>query len=116
MNIELSEETKASILKEALAGMLGSTGQGAQGIPKGSTIQIAILEKGFVFVGKCYYSGPFLHIEDAKCIRVWGTTRGLGEIAVNGPTDKTVLDPVPGVTAGAGSVVALIPCEASKWV
>lgn len=33
-----------------------------------------------------------LIIRDAWCIRVWGTTRGLGQIAVEGPTPSTVLD------------------------
>ncbi len=28
-------------------------------------------------------------------VRFWGTTRGRGELAIDGPTEKTIVDPEP---------------------
>jgi len=50
-------------------------------------------------------------LTNASVIRYWGTTRGLGEIAVNGPTDKTILDFVGTVTVPTNSIVMRIKCE-----
>ena len=56
-------------------------------------IQIVVIDRGFVYVGRTEWDGDMLIIRNAKNIRVWGTSKGLGEL-VNGPTSKTVLDPV----------------------
>jgi len=55
---------------------------------------IAVLDRGWVFVG-------FITILDDERIRLdcchnihrWGTTTGLGEIAIAGPTSQTILNP-----------------------
>ena len=78
-------------------------------------LQIAVLDRGWVFVGRCSYDGDLLVIDNARCVRVWGTTRGLGEIALNGPTGKTVLDSAGRVTTNGRSVVCLIDCKESSW-
>lgn len=56
--------------------------------------KIVVLQRGWVFVGDYYYdpSTDMVSLTDASCIRYWGTTQGLGEL-VNGPTEKTRLDP-----------------------
>ena len=56
-------------------------------------MRIIAADKGFVFVGKCedQEDGSVI-IRNAKNIRRWGTTKGLGEL-VNGPTSKTQHDP-----------------------
>mgnify|MGYP000966116599 CR=1 FL=1 len=78
-------------------------------------IRIVILQRGWVYVGKFYQEGPNCKLENAKNIRNWGTTKGLGEIAMNGPTDKTVLDDSPTVKFHELTVVASLVCEDKKW-
>ena len=59
---------------------------------------IVVLDRGFVYVGKVTVEGDWCLIEKAQNIRVWGTTKGLGEL-VNGPTNYTKLDIVGNVSA-----------------
>ena len=77
--------------------------------------QIVIAQRGWVFVGDVEKSGDDVTINNAQCIRRWGTTKGLGEIAKNGPTSSTVLDDMGTVRLHALAVVASLDCEASKW-
>jgi hypothetical protein len=73
--------------------------------------QIVVLDRGWVYVGKSREVGDKLVIEDAQCIRYWGTTRGLGELAANGPTGKTKLDPVGRLVAPMRAVISIIACK-----
>jgi hypothetical protein len=54
---------------------------------------IVIWRHGWVFVGKLYCQGDDVHLTNASVIRRWGTERGLGQLAANGPTPDTKLDP-----------------------
>lgn len=75
---------------------------------------ILVLQQGFVFTG--LVANPLEHptgtvcITDAACIRSWGTDRGLGQIALSGPTTSTVLDPVGTLTCPSRSEVFRLPC------
>lgn len=54
---------------------------------------IIVLQSGWVFVGtKEHETEQTITYSDAATIRVWGTTKGLGELAINGATATTVLD------------------------
>lgn len=54
--------------------------------------RIIVADKGFVFVGDCTdESDGSVTIRNARNIRRWGTTHGLGELGT-GPTKKTVYD------------------------
>jgi hypothetical protein len=53
--------------------------------------QIVVIDNGFVHVGDCSISDGLLCIDNCKNIRVWGTDKGLGQLA-GGPTKKTVSD------------------------
>lgn len=77
--------------------------------------QIVIAQRGWVFVGDVNRSGDDVTINGAQCIRRWGTTKGLGEIARGGPTKNTVLDDMGTVRLHALAVVATLDCEAAKW-
>jgi len=50
-------------------------------------------------------------ITNCSTIRYWGTTAGLGEIAVKGPTKKTTLDFNGEVRVPTASIVMRIKCE-----
>ena len=77
--------------------------------------RIVILDRGWVVVGWVAISGDDVTIEKASVIRVWGTTKGIGEIASGGPTKDTILDPAGVCRAHKGSVVMYIDCDESKW-
>ena len=79
-----------------------------------SEIKIAILQRGWVFVGRFSKKGSDCQIQDGFCIRNWGTSKGLGELC-SGPTSKTVLDPVGIVRVNELGIVALLDCEGEKW-
>jgi hypothetical protein len=80
-----------------------------------SKLQIAVLDRGFVYVGKVSVDGDFIQIDEAQNIRRWGTERGLGQLASEGPQPNTKLDPTPPVTAPMRALVHLIDCEPTKW-
>ncbi len=77
--------------------------------------QIVIAQRGWVFVGDVERSGDDVTITNAQCIRRWGTTRGLGQLAIGGPTNETVLDDTGTVRLHALAVVATLDCEGSRW-
>ena len=57
-----------------------------------SDYNIIIAERGWVYIGKTRREGDQIVIEDCFNIRRWGTTKGLGELAMNGPTSDSVID------------------------
>lgn len=77
--------------------------------------QICILQRGWVFVGDLTKSGPDFVLKNGSVIRAWGTSKGLGELAENGPLSSTKLDPVPETKFHELTVVALIKCNTGKW-
>ncbi len=80
-------------------------------------ISIAILDKGFVYVGRVStYSDGSLIIRGGHNIRTWGTSKGLSELAFDGPiTGKTILDKCPDIFVPSHSVSHLLACDESKW-
>jgi hypothetical protein len=83
--------------------------------PPDAPLQIVILDRGFVLVGKVRIDGDWIETTDAKMIRRWGTTKGLGELALGGPTAQTKLDPMGSVRSPLRALIGLVSCEASKW-
>jgi hypothetical protein len=75
--------------------------------------QIIIVQSGWVFMGNVTPTDKGYQCTDLQCIRQWGTTRGLGEIALNGPTKETVLDPYGGGFFPTHAVLGLIDYAAN---
>ena len=54
-------------------------------------------------------------LANADCIRRWGTSAGIGELALKGPLLETKLDPAGTVTVPRTSIIALIDASESSW-
>lgn len=78
-------------------------------------VRIVVLQRGWVVVGFFSKEGEQCKLDVASVIRVWGTTKGLGEIAKGGPTSKTVLDPCPPIRFHELTSVMMIDCVGEKW-
>jgi hypothetical protein len=79
-------------------------------------LYIVVLQRGWVAIGNRTKTaeGDYL-LQNAAHIRVWGTTKGLGEIAAAGPTSKTVLDKCPPVEYHPMTAIMHIQCKGEKW-
>lgn len=76
---------------------------------------IFVLQGGWVFAGVKARTDTMLIIEHASCIRRWGTTAGLGQLALSGPQKNTVLDPCGTLEAPMSTVLFWIPVTCKKW-
>jgi hypothetical protein len=114
MNID---ELTLGQVKE-LRGMFGGAcaePTGSIDVCAGSKTKILILQRGWVYVGKPTQAGNIITLHDAKCIRIWGTTNGIGELAEKGPLEKTKLDSCPDVRCHVLTTVAIVDCNDAKW-
>lgn len=83
--------------------------------PKNSDIKIVILQRGWVMIGRYSRDGEICTLENAYIIRQWGTTKGLGELALEGKKANTKLDKAGHVEFHILTAVATINCNDSKW-
>lgn len=77
-------------------------------------LQIAVLDRGFVYIGYVKTHAGWVHITNAWNIRRWGTTEGLGQL-VNGPLSGTNLDRVGNVRLPQHALIHLIAVKEEKW-
>ncbi len=79
-----------------------------------STPTIVVADRGWCWVGNVTQSSESVTITDASCIRYWGTKRGIGQLAIEGPQRETKLDPAGTVIVPMRAVIALLPCK-TAW-
>ena len=79
-------------------------------------VKIVILQRGWVYVGRHTQNLETMMCElnQASCIRKWGTTKGLPELK-DGPTKDTVLDPAGKVVFHLLTTIAIIDCDGAAW-
>lgn len=59
---------------------------------KNDDVVIAVLDRGWVFVGAVTtMSNGDIRLDNAFNIHRWGTEKGLGQLAIEGPLSQTVL-------------------------
>lgn len=78
-------------------------------------IRIAFLQRGIVLVGRYCRDGDYCYLRGGAVIRRWGTTEGIGEIAKGGPTERTILDPLPEIEWHVLTGVMTIRCDPDQW-
>lgn len=76
---------------------------------------IVVLPRGWVMVGKAKEKNNKLYLSDASVIRVWGTTKGLPELANNGPTKATILDGKCEMEFPMSAIIAKLKCNKKAW-
>ena len=85
------------------------------------TIRIVVLQRGHVVIGKYFQNGEIGRLEHAHVIRRWGTTHGLGELAVNGPLPDsaphgpTLLDSCPPIQFHTRELIFLMEVNPDAW-
>jgi len=78
---------------------------------------IVIADRGFVYVGDVEIKqGDECKITNAKNIRRWGTDKGLGQLALEGPQEGTTLDDVGVIRIPWHAYISLIETEKNKWI
>ena len=80
-----------------------------------SGFAIVVATQGFIYVGNMSHDGQWCVITNARNIRYWGTERGLGQLALEGPNSKTKLDEAGTVRVAAHAVVHIIDTDSAKW-
>ena len=66
-------------------------------------------------LGQLEKDGDEYLLINANVIRRWGTTEGLGELAIKGPLPDTKLDKIPLVKFNKSQLIFTISCDESKW-
>lgn len=83
--------------------------------PAPGDLHIVILQRGRVVVGNLTIDGDYGTLINAACVRRWGTTAGLGQLASQGPQKDTKLDPQPATKFHVLTSVEIIACNAEAW-
>ncbi|WP_181242663.1 DUF6948 domain-containing protein [Caulobacter vibrioides] len=78
-------------------------------------LSLVVADRGFVWVGETVTTQDWVEIKNARCVRRWGTTKGLNQLAVEGPLSGTQLDAPADIKVNRKALIAIIPCEAEKW-
>lgn len=81
---------------------------------KPSKRQIVILNRGWIVVGDYSEKGDECTLANASVVHVWGTTKGIGELAENGPLTNTKLDACPNVHFHKMTMVARMDVMATN--
>lgn len=115
--LDLAVKGEKDLVKELLPlAMSGNPVSNYSATTENKGTQIVVLQRGWVMVGRLERTGSECKLYDASVIRVWGTTKGLGEIAQSGPKPETKLDPCNGVVEfDYLTVVATISCDDKSW-
>lgn len=77
--------------------------------------QVVVLQRGWAVVGNVVIEGDEVSISDCSVIRRWGTSKGLGELALKGPLPDTILDKCPPVSVHHLGVVLRMDTTEANW-
>lgn len=78
-------------------------------------MQLVVLPRGWVMVGECEEKNGTLFLKNASVVRRWGTTRGLPELANEGPLTDTKLDGKCDMEFPMSAIIAKLKCNDNAW-
>ena len=78
-------------------------------------MKICVLNRGWILVGHLEKDGDEFILVNGSVIRRWGTTTGLGELAIKGPLPETILDKSPLIKFNKSQLIFTISCDETKW-
>lgn len=76
--------------------------------------RIVVVDRGWVLVGNCTDHGNHVRVSNARCIRTWGTDRGLGQL-ITGPTRETKHDWMGEVDVPMRAVIFTLTVAVDAW-
>jgi len=81
-----------------------------------SNKKIVILQRGWIVVGDFAMEGQHCTLTNSSVIRSWGTSKGLGQLALDGPQSGTKLDPCGTCEFHELNIVAMLNVKyPEKW-
>jgi len=80
----------------------------------GNDIKIVVLDRGWVFLGRVRKMEDSIVITQARNIRRWGTSEGLGQLR-RGPLPGTMHDASGTVTVPMQAVIFTLDVEDGAW-
>ena len=80
---------------------------------------LLVCDMGFVLIGDVFphpSDWQRVIVDHCATVRQWGTTRGLGQLALEGPQPETILDyEGNGVDVLRATILRAIPCNETAW-
>jgi len=77
---------------------------------------IIVVESGWVFAAVLQDEKDHIRANECAVIRTWGTTNGLGELALKGPTSSTVLERCHVTLIPKSKVLFTMECAPLVWI
>lgn len=81
---------------------------------KNREVRIVVGQRGFVHIGYYHASAHEICLTHARCIRRWGTTKGLNQL-VKGKTSDTILDDPSTIRLPPLAVVHTVDVDPACW-
>lgn len=83
-----------------------------------NNFRIVVIQAGWVLAGQFSIAKGVVTLKNCTVIQRWGTTKGLGELALSGPTKESIIHPC-GTAEIPGTAVlytlTVDPKIATKW-
>lgn len=78
-------------------------------------LKIVVIDQGWVVIGRIEERARKLVSTETAVIRKWGTDAGLGQLALYGKREETILDPCGRIEIPIRSVLFTIDCDEERW-